>query len=711
MARGRLEPPNLDDRTWQDLVDQAKALVPQYAPQWTDLGPSDPGMTLIELFAWLVEGMIYRLNRVPDKNYVAFLNLLGITRSPATPATTWLTYTSSEPVKLVPGTQAATQQTETQQAIVFETDAELTVLPSKLVKLYVDGMVSPNDPTTMLDLTADLVGKDPPGQGIVGKKLNLAGNKATFWLGFEARADRRYSVHVEIGEPRWTGTGKLEFSYSAKDGKWAAPSPAMDVKDETSGLRKTGTIAFEPPRDWTSVPLTGFSTIDPGAKEERYWLKVAFTANPEAGSTTLVELGHVLFNSVTATSVQTVREEFLGLGTGRPFQTLELANRPLYKDPLTSGAPYRHLELVVQEPDRRGGYQETRWVQVEELSEIGNQAVYRVEPVTGTLYFGGYSEGTPDDFGGKVPTAGSRIIARKYRYVAAAAAGNVPAGAINTKRTPNDKIQVINPVQAMGGTDEEDIEQTKRRAPDDLRNFNRAVTLEDYEQLARRASNRVRKVRCLGPRAGKDRTPWTYGGIDRREGTAAVIVIPAVADAEPKALVRRPSPATDLLHEVREDLDQRRTLTTALIVTGPRYLEVKVTAVVRLWPDAQQVVLDPNASELKLRLATDLDKRIALFLHPIKGNRDGQGWEIGQSLFVSGLFEFLQPVIGDLGYIESLSAAGTAIYVPPKRPGLPDLPKLDAGVGVSVADYEILCNAESHSLSVVLLEEKPSPAS
>jgi|SRR5208283_2956338 len=135
MARGRLEPPNLDDRTWQDLVDQAKALIPRYAPQWTDPGPSDPGMTLIELFAWLVEGMIYRLNRVPEKNYVAFLNLLGITRSPTTPAVTWLTYTSSAKVTLAAGTQAATQQTETQQAIVFETDAELTVLPSKLVKL------------------------------------------------------------------------------------------------------------------------------------------------------------------------------------------------------------------------------------------------------------------------------------------------------------------------------------------------------------------------------------------------------------------------------------------------------------------------------------------------------------------------------------------------------------------------------------------------
>ena len=63
-----------------------RALIPRYAPQWTDHNPSDLGITLIELFAWLAEGVIYRLNRVPEKNYVAFLNLLGITRDPPTPA-------------------------------------------------------------------------------------------------------------------------------------------------------------------------------------------------------------------------------------------------------------------------------------------------------------------------------------------------------------------------------------------------------------------------------------------------------------------------------------------------------------------------------------------------------------------------------------------------------------------------------------------------
>ena len=89
--RGRIVPPNLDDRVWTDLVAEARALIPSYAPKWTDHNPSDLGIALVELFAYLVEGLIYRLNRVPDKNYIAFLNLLGIKRDPATPATSWLT--------------------------------------------------------------------------------------------------------------------------------------------------------------------------------------------------------------------------------------------------------------------------------------------------------------------------------------------------------------------------------------------------------------------------------------------------------------------------------------------------------------------------------------------------------------------------------------------------------------------------------------------
>src|SRR4051794_27039067 len=128
---GNIPLENLDDRKWQDLVDQAKTLAQQYAPQWTDLGPSDLGMTLIELFAWLVEGMQYRLNRVPDRTYAAMLNLVGVTRDPARPAVTMLTFTpvipppaGSQP-KIAAGTTVWTMATETQPPVPFQTDDDL----------------------------------------------------------------------------------------------------------------------------------------------------------------------------------------------------------------------------------------------------------------------------------------------------------------------------------------------------------------------------------------------------------------------------------------------------------------------------------------------------------------------------------------------------------------------------------------------------------
>lgn len=69
--------PNLDDRTYEDLVDELVALIPRYAPQWTDHNASDPGIMLVELFSWLTEAVIYRLNRVPLSSTDTFFRLLN----------------------------------------------------------------------------------------------------------------------------------------------------------------------------------------------------------------------------------------------------------------------------------------------------------------------------------------------------------------------------------------------------------------------------------------------------------------------------------------------------------------------------------------------------------------------------------------------------------------------------------------------------------
>ena len=78
----------LDDRRFQDLVNEARTRIARACPEWTEHNVSDPGITLIELFAWMTDMLVYRLNRVPDKVHVALLELLGITLAPPAPAAT-----------------------------------------------------------------------------------------------------------------------------------------------------------------------------------------------------------------------------------------------------------------------------------------------------------------------------------------------------------------------------------------------------------------------------------------------------------------------------------------------------------------------------------------------------------------------------------------------------------------------------------------------
>src|SRR5437868_892500 len=122
-----IRPPSLDDRSYADLVSELVARIPAHTPEWTNPVPGDPGRTLIELFAWLADTMLYRVNLIPERQRLAFLRLLGAQMRPATAARGIITLTIDDATvsdavtlrSLAPVTGPAS----------FETTSEITVLP------------------------------------------------------------------------------------------------------------------------------------------------------------------------------------------------------------------------------------------------------------------------------------------------------------------------------------------------------------------------------------------------------------------------------------------------------------------------------------------------------------------------------------------------------------------------------------------------------
>jgi hypothetical protein len=679
--RGRILPPNLDDRRWKDYVDEARALIPKYAPQWTDHNASDVGITLLELFAWLVEGLTYRLNRVPEKNYVAFLNLLGITRDPATPARSYLVFTAQpgqSPV--VPkGTQAQTQATETEAPVIFETDEAVTVLPTNLkVAVQVSKVVF----NKYFNVSSSFV--VPPADGAT---IDIpVGQSAEICLGFDQSSIAQLALRIGLFRPVLIdpGTGlpaaTVDWRYSTA-GTEPPTWPAVPaVVDETDGLQHDGFVRLTVPNNWTSQTPTAEwpsvpenSTADRVA-DPRFWIGMRISNLTAAVLS--VGVRWILFNSASSFNALTIPiPETVGQGTGKPFQALALAHRPLFKR-LETDTPYDHLVVQVAG---------VTWTQVEEL-QAGAHNEYRVNAVTGDLLFGNYDSATSPQGHGNIPAAGNSIVATAYRYVVGGAAGNVGAGTINALRTAVPFVNaVVNPFAAFGGSDEEPIEDTKRRAPQELRNRYRAVTVEDYESLARKATTDVAIVKCLPPRLIDDPldpnfgSPWTYGNIDRAPGNVNVLIVPVAPFSEP-----RPDPSTDLLQEVTRFLDRRRDVTAHLHVSGPRYLPVRVTLTVEVFSQAITDGYINSANDVKL----EIENKIVAYLHPVLGGTDGRGWRIGQSVFIAELYEKIRPA-DHIGFISTLGvdSPGPA-YTPATRPFL--LPVGPAGA-LRLAEYELAC--------------------
>lgn len=637
-----LPDPILDDLRFQhDLVDEARRRIIRYCPEWTDYNVSDPGITLIELFAWMTEMMVYRLNRVPDKNYVKFLELLGVQLQPASSARTPLTFYLSAPFPLAPeddtvaviprGTEVATRKSEEEPEIIFTTEQSLTLAGPRLTQLRRDDEPTKNSYPRLGVEEFHTFGRRRPQVG------------ATFYLGFDTEVPldgRILRLDLTCVPTQATGIKRedppLVWECSIGAGQWreVLPSTRPGERDSTGGLNNEfGSLTLYLPLEMRSDIVHG---------REAFWLRCRYL--PKAAEQGLYTesprvkgiQASVLGGSTWASHAVAVVDELLGESDGEPGQTFQIENAPILA--------FANDEQLEVEELQFGEWVYVPWYQTTSFAESTRfDRHYNLDYATGTVSFGPairQPDGAVKQYG-RVPETHRRIRITRYRY-GGGMVGNVPAGKLQLLRTTIPYIdRAMNLVAAVGGRNQESLDEAKLRAQRELRAQERAVTAEDYENLGLKATRAISRLKALTP------TVTGSNGTTSSAGTVTLLVVPVVSELLRSETLYQLKLLPEVRATLQSHLDRYRLLTTTLNVREPRYLGVSARI---------EVVAAPYGSpeQIRRRVAQTLYRYLSPL--PQTGEEDSslpdylapsaEGWQFGRDLYLTELYALLQQVPG-----------------------------------------------------------------
>jgi len=605
-----LQAPNLDDRQFADIVAEVKTLIPRYTPEWTNFNESDPGITLVELFAWLTEIIIYRLNQVPDLNYIKFLQLIGIELKPAQPATAEITFTVTRPdvgTAIVPlGTQIAAAGA-TGTPIVFETDAALIAIGAVLAAVQsFDGT----------GFTVETNKNANPGQWFFPFGQNPKTGNALL-LGFSSPVtfpsdEINLAVSLfedSLAQPVLQCAGAIPppatLTWEYWDGReWQQIS--VDA-DDTRAFSQNGHIYFRGPG--SDVAMAQIGNVAGNFFWIRARLENATYENPP-------RVAVIRTNTVSATQAITFSDEVLGGSQGIPSQTFQVANVPVVvqSTPLrlkNSDGTTVPVQSVRLEIDEGQGFMV--WQEVDDFFSSGpNDRVFTIDRNLGLITVGSGDHGRIPVANQAKPT--DNVVARKYR-AGGGKAGNVGPNTINQIQSFVQSIDTAtNFDAASGGTDEETLANAKLRAAQALKSNDRAVTSEDFAYLSMQAPGaNVRRALALPlfhPNFPKGQIP----------GVVTVIVVP-------DSVAPNPMPNQTTLQAVCAYLNTHRLLTSEVYVVGPVYRKIKIDV---------QLIVNPGFDRAAVKNA--VVSAVTTFFDPLEGGTDGTGWPFGGEIFYSDVY-------------------------------------------------------------------------
>ncbi|HXA53405.1 MAG TPA: putative baseplate assembly protein [Solirubrobacteraceae bacterium] len=607
----------LDDRGFQDLVSEARTRIALACPEWTEHNVSDPGITLIELFAWMTDVLLYRVNRIPDKLHVALLELLGVRLEPPAAARTELRFMLAGPVEErveIPAvdTEVGTVRTTDEPAIVFQVTEGIAIEPQRPAAYAVlrggaakdvgvaHGRAKPTG--------ADRLPFASPPQ--VGDAL---------LLGF-AHPIGRLVMQVELDCSHARGAGvdpedpPLRWEVSGSEGGWLE---ATVLEDLTGGFNfGSGTVTLELPRQ---------SAIHALAGQRLHWLRcrlhdrtrsgaagVTYSHPPEVYEISAAPVGAVLGAVHAASELR----EPLGVSDGTPGSTLRLRHRPVLA--LAAGEA-----LEVREP---GTETWRAWEPRESFAESGpRERHFVLDAARGEVELGPAIR-QPDGGWrqyGAMPPRDSALRFSRYRH-GGGRAGNVAAGTLAVLKTAIPSVaSVTNPRAALGGVDAETLDAARARAALEIRSRYRAVTAEDFELLAVHASPQAARAVCVPP-AGA--------------GAVRVHVLARVDPADRRLMVEELTPSEELMGEIAGYLDERRLIGTTVELLPVRFKAVAVVVNLQVSPLA-----DAD------RVERDVEHALYTYLNPLIGGSPhgpGEGWPFGRALNQGELFGVVHAIDG-----------------------------------------------------------------
>lgn len=641
-----IRPPALDDRGFHDLVSDMLRRVPAHTPEWTDLRDGDPGRTLIDLFAWMGDTILYRANLIPERQRLAFLRLLGRPLRAAEPARGLVQVSIDD--KASTDAVVLPRRHQIPKPVHFELDSELVVLPIEgqcfikrppsdeerggmgtllgdLKELYgLSGEASPYVTTPVFAGGA----ARPEGFDVIANSIDRCLWIALLAPGPEeavkqavrhtlAGGDSNRRMALSIGLAPFIEPAQTLEAVSARTPiphVWEIAAAGGDgtdylalevIHDGTEGLTQSGvTRVLLPGSDDFGAPsndVLGFVDAGVGDRPPRLddplaaarlvsWIRL----RPQpAAQLTSWSCKWVGLNCATATQRKSFGRRQIGSGTGLSGQELSL------------GETQVEAGSLVIEVEQAEGLRTWRQVPDVAMAQPGELA-YSLDSEAGIVRFG-------DGVNGAAPGVG-RAIHVVYMRAGGGAAGNLPAGALKSVAGPQPapRLKLAQPLPMTGGADAETLDLAERRIPAELRHADRAVTKTDFVTLARttpgQAVGRVEVLEHFKPHQRR-------GGLP---GVVSVMVIPARQGVGGSV----PRPDRPMLESVHRWLEPRRPIGTELYVIAPEYLPMGVSAAVEL--------IDPAERENVLAAVRDA---IRMHLWPLTpGGPAGQGWPLGRAV-------------------------------------------------------------------------------